>query len=380
MRPRQRRIAFARAACAAGLVAFLWSAPAAAQGREDRAALEKARGLLGELRYDDALATLSAQLEAGKSGPAATAQIYLLLGEVRASVGQETEAERAFQLALAIDARIELRKGLSPKIARPFRRARRAQRAVKPIAIAHRVVTQDPPTIAVLVQSDPLGLVAGARITYWEGATARSVAEAAGTSRDRIDLVLPRRASRFVIAGIDRHGNRVVELGSQKRPLSLDIDSGGKRPVADVPAASEPVASEPEPAASASNRPVFEEEDRSEADRPPLYAHWILWGGVAVGLAAAGTWAGLSANSAVDELDQIRETEFEVEFSEAKRVADRAEQRSLIANVCFGAAGVSAVAATILFFRGRRSSGERPTALAPMIGHDHVGVSAALRF
>jgi hypothetical protein len=365
-------------ACLALLAALSWTGaaatPAAAQGETT---LERARDEVGELRYDDALATLAEALRAGTNGPAQTAQIYLLLGEVRASLGQDDDAARAFQLALAIDPSLEMRKGVSPKISRPFRKARRARRGVGPLALAHRILVQDPPTIAVLVQSDPLGMVVGARIVYWTGGagpsrtvTGKSGKDGARDRRDRIDLALPRGASRIAIAGIDEFGNRLVELGSQDRPLTLDIDSGGNRPAG----ASEAEGLAPAPA------PVIEEEDRGSG-RTPFYASWILWGGVAVAAGAAGTWAGLSANSAVDELDEIRASEFEFEYSEAKRVADRAEQRSLIANICFAAAGASAIASAVFFFRARRDRREEGSAaLTPILDGDHFGVAARLRF
>jgi len=367
----RRRPTPSRAAACALVVMLAWGGRAAAQG-EDPGGLEKARTELGELRYEDALSTLNKALQAGTSGPAATAQIYLLMGEVRASLGQRDEAEKAFQRALAIDPEIDLRKGVSPKISRPFRKARRTRRDARPLGIAHRVIKQDPPSIAVLVQSDSLGMVTGARIVYWtEGDTSRSVA---GAGKDRIDLVLPRGASRFTAAGIDEHGNRLVELGSESKPLSLDIDSGGLRPAAG--AASAEVAASP----ATPSAPLIEDETIEAESGTPIYASWILWGGVALGIGAAGTWAGLSARSALDDLDEIKESEYEYEYSQAIKVADRAEQRSLIANICFGAAGAAAIASTVLFIRSRGDSTEERAAVAPLLGHDQLGVAAWLRF
>ena len=376
-------------ACAAVAAALVCSAAAdaAAQSGADRASLlDKARTELGELRYDDALATADRALAAGTSGPAATAQIYLLLGEVQASLGQRGDAERAFQRALAIDPELQLRRGVSPKIARPFRAARRARRGDRSLELAHRIVAIDPPTVAVLVQSDPLGMVVGARVVYWpERGPARSVS---GRGKVRIDLVLPRSATRFTVAGVDQHGNRVVELGSEQRPLPLDDTD---RPAAQGAVAAAPASgSESEPAAGGAAEvssepapdmaPTRTVEQDSDSARTPFYASWILWGGVAVGLGAAGTWAGLSAQSAVDELDEIRASEYEVEFSRAKEVADRAEQRSLIANICFVTAGASAVASAILFIRDRKDGPEERTVLIPVVGPDQVGVSAAMHF
>jgi tetratricopeptide (TPR) repeat protein len=377
------------AALAAALLCSVAAAPrAAAQSGSDQASLlDRARTELGELRYDDALATADRALAAGTSGPATTAQIYLLLGEVQASLGQRGDAERAFQRALAIDPELQLRKGVSPKIARPFRRARRARRSDRSLELAHRIVALDPPTVAVLVQSDPLGMVVGARIRYWpERGPGRSVS---GRGKVRIDLVLPRTAARFTVAGVDQHGNRVVELGSEQRPLPLDDTA---RPAAGTAVAapatrtgSAPVAEGAAGAASSGPAldvaPTERVEKDGESAGTPFHASWILWGGVALGLGAAGTWAGLSAQSSVDELDEIRASEYQFEYSKAREVADRAEQRSLIANICFATAGASAIASAILFIRDRRDGPEQErTELTPLVGPDQVGVSAALHF
>jgi tetratricopeptide (TPR) repeat protein len=380
------------AALAAALLCSVAAAPrAAAQSGSDQASLlDRARTELGELRYDDALATADRALAAGTSGPATTAQIYLLLGEVQASLGQRGDAERAFQRALAIDPELQLRKGVSPKISRPFRRARRARRGDRSLELAHRIVALDPPTVAVLVQSDPLGMVVGARVRYWpERGPGRSVS---GRGKVRIDLVLPRTAARFTVAGVDQHGNRVVELGSEQRPLPLDDTA---RPAAEAAVAAAPAthtggapvaegaggASAASPGPAQDIAPTQAVEQDSESAGTPFYASWMLWGGVALGLGAAGTWAGLSAQSSVDELDEIRASEYEFEYSKAREVADRAEQRSLIANICFATAGASAIASAILFIRDRKDGPEQErTVLTPLVGPDQVGVSAALHF
>ena len=367
-RPSSRAALRCALACATVLAA-LSGAPALAQQRDSAAAgLDKARAELGELRYLDALATLDGTLAAGTSGPAETAQIHLLLGEVRASLGHRVEAEKAFERALAIDPGLELRKGVSPKISRPFRKARRARRGAAALAISHQVVTADPPTIAVLVRSDSLRIVAGARLTYWSGEGGpRAIDEKGG---ERIEVALPKGASRFTVAAVDEHGNRVAEIGSAEKPLAFEGRAGEKEPVAAGAAA---------PSAQPPVQMVADEPAASDGGTP-FYASWMLWGGVAVGIGAAGTWAGLSAQSAKNELDDIRDSEFEFEYSEAKDVADRAEQRALIANLCFAAAGASAVASAVLFIRSRDSGEERATVVAPVVGQDQVGMAAWLRF
>lgn len=354
----------ARALAGAALAAAL-AGPAAA---DEPTGLERARAELGDLRYADAAATLDAALAAGTSGPADTAQIYLLLGEVRASLGQDEAAQRAFERALSLDPGLQLRKGLSPKIGRPFRRARRARRGIEPLSIAHRELGHHPTRIAVLVQSDQLAMVAAARVTAWEAdgpprslsaEGKRGAAPDGNPAEVHFEIKLPPGTSRITVAGVDEHGNRLVELGSPDKPIALAVPPPPAPPV------------EPAPKVT-----IIADQRESR----PFYAHWLVWGGVAVAAGAAGVWAGLSAQSAVDDLDEIRGTVYEVEFRRARRIADRAQQRSLIANVCFAGAGAAAIVSGILLLQSRPNEPEERAAVAPVIGPDQIGVAASLRF
>src|SRR5687767_7916168 len=91
----------------------------ASPARADRA-LERARTEIGELRYDDAQKTVDKALRSGRNSPEQMTELYLLLGEVQASLGDDEAAQDAFRRALVIDPGAELRKGLSPKIKEPF--------------------------------------------------------------------------------------------------------------------------------------------------------------------------------------------------------------------------------------------------------------------
>lgn len=360
------------AALAALLLVATGSGRAAAEG--DAPGLARARAELAELRYDDALASLDGALSSGQSGPIDLAEIHLLRGEVLASLGRRAAAEKAFRQALAIEPTLRLRRGMSPKISRPFRRARKAVRAGAPLAVAHRVVGRNPTVIALVVTSDPFDMVAGARATFSaaDGAT-RHVATSApvgGAAAEgieaRYDLELPHGVTRFTVAAVDPHGNRLVEVGTATAPLTVPPDPPAQPPIAAAPVAS--------PADVAVARAAPDE-------GTPLYASWIAWGGVAVVVGGVGLWAGLSSRSAVNDLEEIRGSAFEVEFSDAQRLADRAESRSLVANICFAGAGATAIVAGVLFFRERRrGAGPEAAAVAPMLGPDRVGVAAALRF
>ena len=91
--------------CLAVLVALAAAAaPAAAQKKgAGRGPLECARSEIGELRYEDARKTVEKAIRSGTNGPEEMVELYLLLGEVKASLGDDDAAETAFSKALIID-------------------------------------------------------------------------------------------------------------------------------------------------------------------------------------------------------------------------------------------------------------------------------------
>ncbi len=364
--------------------------PAAAQkrGGAPRATVERARTEIGELRYEDAQKTVEKAIRSGTNGPAEMTELYLLLGEVKASLGDDQAAQDAFRSALAIDPAAELRDGLSPKIREPFGKAKKSMKSKKPLAVQHRILKPDPPTIAVLVQSDPFGMIVGGRLIYRNADGAeRSVA---GTGKQRIDLKLPRGTGKFLVAGIDQHGNRLIVLGSESEPLTLDIESGGGAGDGEAAGAGEETSGEPDGGSDTDTGGGGEEDGGSAttvskssggSGGPAFYAHWMVWGGVAVGVAGVGVLTGLSTRSAVNQLDDVRQNSEMYEYSYAQSLADRAERRALYTNIAFGAAAACAVVSGVLFWRQRGARrAEREAALVPVVGADSAGVAAHLQF
>ncbi|HEU5060771.1 MAG TPA: tetratricopeptide repeat protein [Kofleriaceae bacterium] len=372
--------------CLAVLLALAaGAAPAAAQkkkGGGGKAPLERARSEIGELRYEDARKTVEKAIRSGTNGPEDMTELYLLLGEVEASLGEDDAAEDAFKNALVIDPSAQLREGLSPKIKEPFGRARKAMKSKKPLAIQHRILKADPPTIAVLVQSDPFGMIIGGRLIYKNADGAeRSVA---GMGKERVDLKLPPGTGAFLVAGIDEHGNRLIVLGSESEPLTLDVESGGGGAAAGSEAggSGEDGSGDGEGGGGEEPATTVATSSGGESSGPPFYAHWMVWGSVAVGLAGVGVATGLATRSTVKELDDVRQNSEMYEFSYAQSLADKAERRALYTNIAFGAAAACAVVSGVLFFRqrGRRARAEREAALVPVVGAAQAGVAAHLRF
>jgi tetratricopeptide (TPR) repeat protein len=354
------------------LVALAAAAPAAAQ---KKGAIDRARGEIGELRYEDARKTVDKALRSGTNGPADMAELYLLSGEVEASLGEDDAAIDAFKKALVIDAGAELREGLSPKIREPFSKARRAMKGKKPLAIQHRIIKQDPATIAILVQSDPFGMIIGGKLVYKNADGAeRSIAR---MGKERVDLRLPKGASKFVVAALDEHGNRLIELGSASEPLTLDIEGGAG------PAATEESGGGDDESTGGGEDSATTEVEKSSGGGggTPLYANWLVWGGAAVAIGSIGVLTGLSTRSTVNELDDVRQNSQDYEFTYAQSLADRAERRALYTNIAFAAAGACAIVSGVLYWRQRGADKrEREAALVPVLGPDSAGVAAHLEF
>ncbi len=358
-------------------------AAAATASAQKKGPTDRARSEIGELRYEEAQKTIEKAIKSGTNGPAEMAELYLLLGEVKASLGDDEAAEDAFKRALAIDPAAELREGLSPKIKEPFGKARKAMKGKKPLALQHRILKQDPPTIAVLVQSDPFGMIIGGRLIYKNADGAeRSVA---GMGKDRIDLKLPKGTQKFTVAGIDDRGNRLIELGSASEPLTLDIEGGaapssggGEEEGGDDGGEEASGGGGGEDSAA----PAVTKKSSGGSKGPPIYAHWAVWGAAAVGLAGVGVLTGLATRSTVKELDDVRQNSEDYEFSHAQALADKAERRALYTNIAFAAAGACAIASGWLFWRQRGvdKREQETTALVPMLGPDRAGVAAHLEF
>ncbi|HEY8144373.1 MAG TPA: tetratricopeptide repeat protein [Kofleriaceae bacterium] len=362
------------------------ASPALAQkksGGSPRATLERARTEIGELRYEDAQKTVEKAIRSGTNGPADMAELYLLLGEVKASLGDDEAAQNAFKSALSIDPAAELRDGLSPKIREPFGKAKKSMKGKKPLAIQHRILKPDPPTIAVLVQSDPFGMIIGGRLIYKNADGAeRSIA---GMGKERVDLKLPRGTSKFMVAGIDEHGNRLILLGSESEPLTLDIEAGGgggeSAGGTEEEEGSEPASGGEEEGGGGEEATSTVSKSSGDSSGPPFYAHWMVWGGAAVAIAGVGVITGLSTRSSINKLDEVRQNSEMYEYTYAQSLADKAERRALYTNIAFGAAAACAVVSGVLFWRQRRAGrAEREAALVPMLGAESAGVAAHLRF
>lgn len=310
--------------------------------------------LLENLEYKAAAEAFDKALERGANDPATTAAIYLRLGEIAASTGDTKESIGHFKRALSLDISLALPKGTSPKVGKPFADARRS---IDDAISGTVAIDADAVAATLEIANDTLDMVAAASVTYVTGdrkTTAEIKVDGASTP-----IPLPARVTSLEIALIDRYENRLIELA----PVAV-----GAGPKDDATSG----------AATGDGVDIIE--TRPEPSRP-FITRWYLWGGLAVAAAAAGTGFGLSARSALDELDELKMSSSMVEGSEALAVEDKARSRALFANISFAAAGAFAIAATVFLFTGGDDPAETSgVSLAPSIGSDGVGVVTAVRW
>jgi hypothetical protein len=332
--------------------------------------LERARRQLDDLKYDEAAASLEQALRVGESGPKELAEIYLLSAQVAAARGDDAAAEDFFRHLLALAPETKLPAGVSPKIAQPFQQARSFIEQRLPIAVRWE---QDPSgaAVRVLVDADPLSMVHGAEVVWFEDGSPKRVVRHGNAP---YVIPVPKQSDlELRIAAVDEFGNHIAEFGSAKKPLVIDT-SNAKDVVVKPKEGDGDGGGGGGPSDSGGGRPVV--------------AKWWLWGGVSLVAAGVGTYFGLDVLAAKQEIEDLNAKSLaggeRIQFSEAKAIQDRGDRSALLANVSFGVAGAAAVAAVILFATEPKGGGasapaekdqaRRGSRLVPAMGGDRVGL------
>ena len=286
--------------------------------------LADARTAMDELRFDKALELLDSAERSGANGPKEVTEIQRLRGQALGSMGRADEATTAFRRWLALEPGGRLPEGSSPKIARPFEQAQRLDASLR----VHHELSQAG-VVTLIVDSDPLNMVAGARAKFRNRAGIEQIVEGRGSGR--VPLVLPGGVRLDVeLAAIDKFGNRLAVI----------------RDVVIEPSA-----------AVAPTAPVIDEHPES----PSLVSRWWLWGGAAVVVAGAGVAFGSAASSAQDDVKRLNADSMNHDFSEAKAREDDANTDALLANISFGVAGACAIVSAIMLYRQQTTVVATPT-------------------
>lgn len=348
-----------RGASAAIVALLAIASPVAAE-----TSIEEATAAIDASDYLKARGLLTRAVAEGSHGPSDLAEIYRLSGIVAGALGDADAATEAFQRCLALDPRCALPVGTSPKITRPFTAAQELFETRAPIQIKSETAAA-PPSVTVVIASDPLAMIAKVRVIAVVDGKPEQTLD--GDGKDRIKIDLPEGARLDLrIAALDTHGNRVAEIGSRDVPIVIVGTTKAKPkvvvgPVPDV---------KPPPAAPYRAR--------------PLYLRWWLWGGTAIVFGGLGTYFGIDAMRAKNDLDALNANSSNHTFDEAKRIESGARRSVLFTNISYAAAGVFAIGAAVLYL----TAPERPaavtaddrTAIAPVIVEGGAGVAVGGRF
>lgn len=289
-------------------LAPVWTA--AGSDARVQALVERARQDKVALNYQRALLTLDEALALGRSGPREVAEIHRLRGEMAAGLGDEPAAIASFTRFLSLAPGAELPEGTSPKLTAPFEQARLSLAGAY---LRVRVASEDGAAVLV-VDSDPAGLVAGARARQPGGAGV--VTRGTGTIR----LELPAGGASQV-AAIDEHGNELAVVVSRISVL--------------------------------------------EGSTPPSYARWTTYGAAAAVFVAGGTYFGLSMRADQRELDRLHRDSTVHTYSEVEGVEERGRRNALLANLSFGAAAAAGITAAVLLGLETRDVEERRVTVNP---------------
>ena len=312
--------------------------------------LDAARAAVDASDYFAARTQLDAIVTAGTSGPDELAEVYRLTGIVAGALGDAKAATTAFQKCLALSPKVTLPVGTSPKIGRPFAAAQAFFKTHEAVKIKADTAAS-PPAVTISVVSDPLAMIARARVYVRVDGKPEETLER--PAADSVTLTLPEgQRIDLRIAALDANGNRVAELGTAEVPIVI-VGAGGTTQVT----ATKPVVKPPP-------RPA------SPAHARPLYLKWWLWGGVTVAFAGAGTYFGFAALSAKSDLDALNAASQQHTFDEAKALESTARRDVLFTNIGLGAAAAFGVATVILYLtdpRAPASEQQRTTSVTPTV-------------
>jgi len=309
--------------------------------------LAQARNAVAGSDYTTARGQLASALEAGGHSPGELAELYRLSGTVYAALGDGKAAAAAFTRLLVLSPKATLPAGTSPKIRRPFDDAVHYMVGREPLELKIET-TQKPPAIAIVVVSDPLDMVARARVVFSLDGAAEQAKDVVASERTEVALPQGSRIEARV-AALDVHGNRLIELGSKDAPIVI---------LGDPPPAAVRVAPAQTLSPLVATAPV---------ESRPLYLRWWPYAAATVALGGATAYFGLAARSDTNELQRIVDDPAHSP-AEASAVEDRARRKVLYTNIGLGVTAAFAVTTGVLFVVAPGAHAEVRVTAAPMPG------------
>jgi tetratricopeptide (TPR) repeat protein len=268
---------------------------------ESESLLDRARAAIEAVRYDEAEPLLDQALRAGRNSPAAITAIYQMSAMTATVLGKRDAATRFYRRWLALDPRAALPTDTADKFREPFIAAQAY--VTQNGGFRVRVGKRDDNAVEIVIDSDPLSLVASATLDDGER-------RAFGVDR-RLILPVAKGAAMVRVFVFDQYGNHLVE-----RVFATFAD----------------VAS-----------------DYVLVREVPAWRNWQVWA-IAAGVAGgAALFFGREADSAQAELDKIAGSTRSFFYSDITDAIDRRDRSAAIANTLFIGAGALGVTTLVMF-------------------------------
>lgn len=288
---------FARALAVCAVLAL------AGPARADSPKLADARLAIDDVRYDEAQRLLVAALQDGGNSPHALAEIYQLSARTAVALHHSELAEQYYRRWIALEPEAALSDDVAPKLRERFVAAQAYMAAHGRLSVIAKRNSDG--TIAVIVESDPLVMVASVAL----GSSA--------TVPLGVDHPAQLAASTGTIDVLDEHGNHLLAVA--------------------VP-----------PPAAATPAPAVVAPAPAPAHHRSVFAQPLAWAVPAVAFAGAAVGFGLAARSADNDLTAIVAQSRDHFYDDATSVRDRRDRDALVTNIAIGVAGACAVTAIVL--------------------------------
>ncbi len=336
----------------AGAVLFAVAIAVPAAARADGELVTKAKAEMAQLNYDAAIALLEQAEARGDNQPADMAEIFRATAESHAAMGRGDAAETAFRRLLALVPSVELPAGSSPKLTGPFNAARDFL-AGRNIAVECR---RNAEGASLVVKSDPVDLVAGARLL---GARGGAVGEDA-KGQAVIALAIPGGTSPSECAALDRHGNVLARADLTGAVAEDPPGAAGAAPTGGTVVSSAP----------------------AERGGRPLYARWWLYAGLGAVSGSVALYYGFKMKQAEDDLKDLNAATLveghDITYDDYLALKDRGEGYARNANIALVATGVfAAVSGGLLVHQlvTDRDRNEQPVSAAVVPGGAAVNLT-----